>query len=137
MAGGLITLPTRHPAGTVGESGKGIPYETTRGLPFGHPPFFAFLALAASLAGLFDAPASLTICEYHSRTAGGWVQFLLPGKHHKAIRKQSAESNLLSVCPFGLYAFCMLSEHRLEKSAKDGKRTKAQVLKPVKKAFYE
>jgi hypothetical protein len=31
----------------------------------------AFLALAASLAGLFDAPPSMPICEYHSRTAGG------------------------------------------------------------------
>jgi len=46
-----------------------------RGLPFGHPPFFAFLALAASLAGLFDAPPSLPICEYHSRTAGGGSSF--------------------------------------------------------------
>ena len=45
---------------TVGPE-KEIPYETLRGLPFGHPPFFAFLALATSLAGLFDAPPILPI----------------------------------------------------------------------------
>jgi hypothetical protein len=27
------------------------------------------------LAGLFDAPPSLPICEYHSRTAGGGSSF--------------------------------------------------------------
>jgi hypothetical protein len=49
---------------------------TLRGLPFGHPPFFAFLAMAASLAGLLDWPPSLPICEYHSRTAGGGSNFV-------------------------------------------------------------
>jgi hypothetical protein len=56
-------------------SGSASPHEILRGLPFGHPPFFAFLALAAILAGLFDAPPSLPICEYHSRTAGGGSSF--------------------------------------------------------------
>ncbi len=60
--------------GTVGP-GKEIPYETLRGLPFGHPPFFAFLAIAASLAGLLEVPPNLPICEYHSRTAGGGSSF--------------------------------------------------------------
>ena len=32
-----------------------------RGLPFGQPPFLAFLAMAASLAGLLDLPPSLPI----------------------------------------------------------------------------
>jgi len=61
-----------------GRSGRGkeIPYETLRGLPLGHPPFFAFLALAATLSGLFDAPPSLPICEHHSRTAGGGSSFV-------------------------------------------------------------
>ena len=75
MAGGLISPPTRHPAGTGPPRKKEIPYVFLRGLPFGHPPFFAFLALAASLAGLFDAPPSLPICEYHSRTAGSGSSF--------------------------------------------------------------
>jgi hypothetical protein len=74
MTGGLISP---HPAprrdGWVGK--KKIPYETLRGLPFGHPPFLAFLAMAASLAGLFDLPPSLPSCEYHSRTAGGGSSF--------------------------------------------------------------
>jgi len=61
MAGGLISLPTRHPAGTGLPRKKEIPYDFLRGLPFGHPAFLAFLAMAAS---------SLPICEYHSRTAG-------------------------------------------------------------------
>ncbi len=75
MTGGLISPPTRHPAGTGPPRKKEIPHKTLRGLPFGHPPFLAFLALAASLAGLFDAPPSLPICEYHSRTAGGGSSF--------------------------------------------------------------
>jgi hypothetical protein len=47
-----------------------------RGLPFGQPPFFAFLAIAASFAGLLDFPPSLPICEYHLRTSGGGVGFV-------------------------------------------------------------
>ena len=49
---------------------------TLRGLPFGQPPFLAFWAMAASLAGLFDLPPSLPICEYHFSTAGGGVSFV-------------------------------------------------------------
>jgi hypothetical protein len=47
-----------------------------RGLPFGQPPFLAFSAMAASLAGLFDLPPSLPICEYHFRTAGDGANFV-------------------------------------------------------------
>jgi hypothetical protein len=32
--------------------------------------------MAASLAGLFDLPPSLPICEYHFRTAGDGVSFV-------------------------------------------------------------
>src|SRR5260370_28731478 len=32
--------------------------------------------MAASLAGLFDLPPSLPICEYHFRTAGGGASFV-------------------------------------------------------------
>jgi len=53
--------PGRQGVGTVWPGAKQIPYETLRGLPFGHPPFLAFLAMAASLAGLFDLPPSLPI----------------------------------------------------------------------------
>ena len=74
--GGRIPLPTPHPAGTVCREKKEIPYDTLRGLPFGQPPFLAFWAMAASLAGLFDLPPSLPICEYHSRTAGGGVSLV-------------------------------------------------------------
>ena len=48
-----------------------------RGLPFGQPPFFAFFLLAATLAGLLDFPPSLPSSEYHLRTAGGGVGFVL------------------------------------------------------------
>jgi len=47
-----------------------------RGLPFGQPPFLAFLAIAASLAGLLDLPPSLPISASHFRTAGGGVGFV-------------------------------------------------------------
>ena len=49
---------------------------TLRGLPFGQPPFLAFLAMALSLAGLFDFPPSLPISANHLRTAGGGVSFV-------------------------------------------------------------
>lgn len=49
---------------------------TLRGLPFGQPPFLAFWAMAASLAGLFDLPPSLPISASHFRTAGGGACFV-------------------------------------------------------------
>jgi hypothetical protein len=52
-----------------------MPYEILRGLPFGHPPFFAFLTLAATLAGLRDLPPSLPISASHSRAAAGTSGF--------------------------------------------------------------
>jgi hypothetical protein len=55
---------------------KEIPYEILRGLPFGQPPFLAFLAMALSLAGLFDLPPCLPIREYHFRTALGGSSFV-------------------------------------------------------------
>jgi hypothetical protein len=49
---------------------------TLRGLPFGQPPFLAFWAMAASLAGLFDLPPRLPISENHFRTADDGVSFV-------------------------------------------------------------
>ena len=76
------THPQFPPPGRWGGDGlarqKRIPYDALgglRGLPLGHPPFLAFLAMAASLAGLLDLPPILPSCEYHSRTAGGGVSF--------------------------------------------------------------
>jgi hypothetical protein len=51
-----------HPAGQLA-GGVGPRHTratgTLRALPFGQPPFLAFLAMALSLAGLFDLPPSL------------------------------------------------------------------------------
>jgi len=58
---GHLSFPPPAGCGDGLTSEKEIPYETLRGLPFGHPPFLAFLATAASLAGLVDAPPSLPI----------------------------------------------------------------------------
>jgi hypothetical protein len=61
----------------------------------------------------------------------------LPGNQHKAIRKQSTQSNLPEVCPFALYAFCMLSEHRFAKVGKSQKAHTSAHLKFAMIAFCE
>lgn len=59
----------------------------------------------------------------------------LLGKRRKAIRKQSAQSGLPSVCPFGLYAFCMLSEHRFGKVGKSQKAHRSAHSQTSRKCF--
>ena len=94
--------PPLTPAGTVWPGEKEIPYTTLRGLPFGQPPFLAFWALAASLAGLFDLPPSLPICEYHSRTAGGGVSFVFIVSRSVGPRHLDDGASLVSH-PFNLH----------------------------------
>jgi hypothetical protein len=59
----------------------------------------------------------------------------LPGKRRKAIRKQSAQSNLPEVCPFALYAFCMLSEHCFGKVVKRQQAHKSASLETSRKRY--
>jgi hypothetical protein len=55
----------------------------------------------------------------------------------KAFRKQSEQSSLPSVCPFDLYAFCILSEHRFGKVGKSQEAHKSASLEINQKGFCE